>query len=116
MRTTALRSDRSTAVSVGVLYLAATLSGGLAAAVLAPLGSLSGATASLAGSASRVWLAVLFEGIMAVSVAVLLPLINADPGSTELSVLHIPMALQELVLAGWLIARGFATPQPEGAR
>ena len=237
MRTTALRSDRSTAVSVGVLYLAATLSGGLAAAVLAPLGSLSGATAGLAGSASRVWLAVLFEGIMAVSVAaiacmlvpvlwrdgrtpgrqglavcylgsrltegalflvgilglvsllglsqalsdsgasaalalpvasalsslsessfalgqavfclgaailyallfvtrrvprwlslwgliaaplmliaVLLPLFNADPGSTELSLLHLPMALQELVLAGWLIARGFATPQPEGAR
>jgi hypothetical protein len=26
-------------------------------------------------------------------------------GSTELSVLHIPMALQEMVLAAWLIAR-----------
>ena len=237
MRTTALRSDRSTAVSVGVLYLAATLSGGLAAAVLSPLGSLSGAIGDLAGSASRVWLAVLFEGIMAVSVAAIacmlfpvlwrdgrtlgrqglavcylgsrltegalflvgilgllsllglsrmltdpgassalaLPIgsamnslsesafvlgqsvfclgaavlyyllfvtkrvprwlslwgliaaplmliagflsaITGDPNTTASSLLYLPMMLQELVLAVWLIARGFAARQPEAFR
>jgi hypothetical protein len=234
MSTIAFRSARSTAVSVGGLYLAATLSGGLAAAVMAPLGSLSGTIVDLADSPSRVWLAVVFMLIMAVSVAAiacmltpvlwrdgrtpgwqglalcylgsrliedalflvgilgllsllglsqaltdspalalpvgsalntlyassfalgqvvfclgaailyillfvtrrvprwlslwgliaaplmliasLLPLIHGDPGSTELSVLHIPMALQEMVLAVWLIARGFAAPQPQASR
>ncbi len=237
MSTTAFRFDRTTAVTVGVLYLAATLSGGVAATVMAPLGSLSGSIAELAGSASRVWLAVVFELIMAVSVAAiacmftpvlwrdghtpgrqglvvcylgsrltegalflvgilghlsllgvskaltdssssaalalpvssalnvlsessfalgqavfclgaailyillfvtrrvprwltlwgliaaplmlvasLLPLIHGGPGSTELSILHIPMMLQEMVLAVWLITRGFAAPQPEASR
>jgi hypothetical protein len=31
-----------------------------------------------------------------------------DPNSTVSTVLYAPMALQEMVLAGWLIVRGFA--------
>ena len=32
------------------------------------------------------------------------------------SILHAPMALQEMVLAAWLIDGGFAAPQPEVGR
>lgn len=33
-----------------------------------------------------------------------------------LSILSTPMALQETVLAAWLITRGFAARQPEAVR
>jgi len=32
------------------------------------------------------------------------------------SILHAPTALQETVLAAWLMAPGFAAPQPEVVR
>lgn len=234
MKTLALRTDRSTAISVGVLYLAASLSGVLAALALGTLAADPLALAGLAAGKARVLTAAFFELIMAVTVAgvafaifpvlwrdvhtqgrrslavwylgsrvtegavfligilallsllalglaaadsgaalalylpvaaalkafheysfvlgqtvfcvgavmlytlllqsrrvprwlsawgliavplmlmagFLLPL-TGDPNSTISSLLYAPMALQEMVLAVWLIARGFAAPQPE---
>ena len=40
-----------------------------------------------------------------------LPFTN-DPNSTVSTVLYAPMGLQEMVLAGWLIVRGFAPASP----
>jgi hypothetical protein len=237
MRTAALRTERSNAVSAGVLYLAATLSGVLAAVALGGLASDPQALAGLAAGKARVLMAVFFELVMAVTVAgvafaifpvlwgdahtqgrrslavwyvgsrvtegavfligilgllslltlaltvadsgatpaLYLPIAAAlmafyeysfvlgqtvfcvgavmlyallyqsrrvprwlsawgliaaplmliagfllpftgDPTSTVSSVLYAPLALQEMVLAIWLIARGFAAPQPEVSR
>jgi hypothetical protein len=41
----------------------------------------------------------------------LLPFTN-DPTAPVALILYAPMGLQEMVLAGWLIVRGFATPSP----
>ena len=237
MRTIALRTDRSTAIAAGALYVAATLSGVLAALALGTLASDPLALADLAAGRARVLTAAFFELVMAVTVAgvafavfpvlwsdahtqgrrglavwylgsrvtegavfligilallsllalartvadsgaapaaylpvatalkaffeysfvlgqtvfcvgafmlyyllfqsrrvprwlsvwgliaaplmliagLLLPF-TGDPNSTVSSILYAPMALQEMVLAVWLIARGFAAPQPEVVR
>ena len=44
-------------------------------------------------------------------VAVFLVIFGSDPFSTPTLVLNLPILLNELVLAGWLIAKGFNTPQ-----
>jgi len=237
MRTIAVRTDRSTAIAVGALYLAATLSGVLAALALGTLASDPLGLVDLAAGKTRVLTAAFFELVMAVTVAgvafavfpvlwsdadtqgrrglavwylgsrvtegalfligilgllsllalgqaaaesgaaqaMYLPVAAAlkaffeysfvlgqtvfcvgafmlytllfqsrrvprwlsawgliaaplmlisgllqpftgDPNSTVSSILYAPMALQEMVLAVWLIARGFAAPQPEGVR
>jgi hypothetical protein len=41
---------------------------------------------------------------------------TGDPNSTASTLLYAPMALQEMVLALWLIARGFTASQHEAAR
>ena len=63
------------------------------------------------------WLSIwgLIAAPLMLIAGLLLP-ITGDPNSTISSILYAPMALQEMVLAVWLIARGFAAPQPEGVR
>jgi hypothetical protein len=63
------------------------------------------------------WLSIwgLIAAPLMLIAGLLLP-ITGDPNSTVSSILYAPMALQEMVLAVWLIARGFAAPQPEGVR
>jgi hypothetical protein len=63
------RSERSTAIAVGVLYVVATLSGVLAAIALGPLGSHPETFLDLAASKPRVLTAAFFELVMAVTVA-----------------------------------------------
>jgi hypothetical protein len=69
MTTIPMRADRSTAITVGALYVAATLSGVLAALALGPLASEPLALADLAAGKARVLTAAFFELVMAVTVA-----------------------------------------------
>jgi len=59
------------------------------------------------------WLSVwgLIAAPMMLVAGFMLPVTN-DPNSMISSILYAPMALQELVLAVWLIARGFKAPAP----
>jgi hypothetical protein len=63
------------------------------------------------------WLAVwgLAAAPMMLVGGLLLPF-TGDPNSTASTLLYAPMALQEMVLALWLIARGFTASQHEAAR
>jgi hypothetical protein len=43
-------------------------------------------------------------------------LYTGDPNSTFSTILYMPMAVQEMVLALWLIVRGFNEPVAAGSR
>ena len=113
-----MKSYRGNAIAVGVLFIVCSVASILS---IVPLGARVGAPvdfAMLAGSADAVVMTALIEFVWVASgmgVGALLSLVayvyagfTQDFGFTTVNdVLSAPIGLQEMVLAVWLIARGF---------
>jgi hypothetical protein len=100
-----MRTERSTAVTVGVLYVLATAAGGVAAAVAsAPVSAdelAADQVATLVGALASAVMAVACMGV-----TVMVYPITGDPNSPASTLLHIPISVQGKVLAIWLIGWG----------
>jgi len=99
---------RRIAKIVGVLFIVATAAGILNAMLIESMLSEPVDLINISGNVNQVLMGALLGLIMAAELLTMFGLIRSF--STAAVIVYLPIAVQEMVFAGWLILKEFSTP------